>query len=65
MGSINIFKPLSTFLQAVPLINPSNIDNFLLWKKLGMLGIEPGAEAIKLITVLFILWSMFVRKQNS
>ena len=29
MGSANIFKPLSAFLQAAPLMNLSNIDNFL------------------------------------
>ena len=28
MGSIHILKPLSTFLQPVPLINLGNIDNF-------------------------------------
>ena len=31
MGSINIVKPLLTFLLAAPLVNPNNIDNFFLW----------------------------------
>ena len=43
MGFINIFKPLSTILLAAPLINLSNIDNFSTEKKLGTLGIKPGA----------------------
>ena len=34
MGLIKIFKPLSTFLQAMPLINLSNMDDFDFWKKL-------------------------------
>ena len=37
MGSISIFKPLSTFLLAAPLINLSNIFE--------MLGINPVAES--------------------
>ena len=31
MGSINIFKPLSTFLWAVPLIYLNNINNSFCW----------------------------------
>ena len=38
MGSINIFKPLYTFLYAAPLIILSNIHNFL-----RILGIKPEA----------------------
>ena len=43
MGTISMFKPLPTFLQAALLINLSNIENFssdIFW---GMLGIKPGA----------------------
>ena len=43
MGLIDIIKPLSTFLLAAPIINLNNMDNFFLWKFLGMLGIEPRA----------------------
>ena len=43
MGSINIFKQLFTFLKAMPLIKLSNINNFFLTKKLGLLGFKPGA----------------------
>ena len=43
MGSINIFKPLSTFLQPDPLINLINVDNFPSENIPEMLGIEPGA----------------------
>jgi len=39
MASINIFKPLSFFLQAMPTFNLSNIKV----ETLGMLGIEPRA----------------------
>ena len=40
MGSIYVFKPLSTFLYAAPLIN---IDNFFSGKFLVTLRIEQGA----------------------
>ena len=43
MGLINIFKPLSTFLQPTLLINLSNIDNFSSDKNWGIAGIEPWA----------------------
>ena len=43
MGSINIFKPLSTFLLPAPLINLSKIDHFSFQIYFGMLGIKPGA----------------------
>ena len=42
MGSITIFKPLSTFLQPVLLINLSNIDNFSFDKTLGSSGFKHG-----------------------
>ena len=40
MGLISIFKPLSTFILAVPLINLSNIDNFFQLHFLGTLEIK-------------------------
>ena len=51
MGPINIFKPLSTFLEPVLLINLSNIDHFSSEKASEKLGIKPGVagwEAIML-----------------
>ena len=41
MGSIIIFKPLSTFLKPAPFINLSNIDSFTAEFFLEILGIEP------------------------
>ena len=41
MGSFNIFKPLSTFFSAAPLLNLGSI--FSLWKFSGQLGMLPGA----------------------
>ena len=38
MGSLNILKPLSTFLQPLLLINLSNIDNFFFWNFFGNNG---------------------------
>ena len=38
MGSINIFKPLFTFLKAVPLINLSKVDIFYSESFLGNAG---------------------------
>ena len=38
MGSINITKPLFTFLSAAPFISLSYIDNFFLWKFFGNTG---------------------------
>ena len=43
MGSINIFKPMSTFLYAWHLINLHIIDNFFLGIKMVMLRITPKA----------------------
>ena len=43
MGSLNILKPLSTFLQPLLLINLSNIDNFFPWNFFGNDGNKTGA----------------------
>ena len=43
MGSIYIFKPLSTFLYPALLINLSNADNFSSEFVLETVGIEPWA----------------------
>ena len=40
MVLINLFKPLSTFLKPVPLINLSKVGNFSSW--IFLLGIELG-----------------------
>ena len=55
MGSINIFKPLSTFLKAALLINLSNSNKFFLQKisgywelHLGQLGLEASMLTIVL-----------------
>ena len=56
MGSINIFKQLTTFLRAVPLINLSKVDIFLFWKFFGecwesnpgQLGLEASMPTIVL-----------------
>ena len=50
MGSINIFKPLSTFFYPAPLINLSNIDNLFSEKNSWMLAGEPGeAESVSIV----------------
>ena len=51
MGSINIFMPLSTYLEPALLMNLSNMDDFSSEKHLGTLENEPwaaGWEAIML-----------------
>ena len=55
MGSINIFKPLSTtFLKPAPLINLNNIDNFPSWEcwetNLGLLGEKQVCYAFRVKT---------------
>ena len=55
MGSINIFKRLSTFLQAVPLINLGDIDSFFLLKKFWRLGIAPGQLGLKASVLTIVL----------
>ena len=43
MGLVNIFKPLSTFLLAGPVINLNNIDNLFPLKKIGNAGNQTRA----------------------
>ena len=43
MGSINIFKPMPTFLLPALLFNLNNINNISSEKISGMLGLKSGA----------------------
>ena len=55
MGSINSFKPLSTFFQPAPLIKLNNVDNFSSERKLGAVKSNPGQLGPEASTLTIVL----------
>ena len=64
MGSINIFKPKSTFHKAALLINLSRIANYFLWKNEECWELNPGQLGLEVSMLNIVLccppWPDFV-----